>query len=112
MTKQEILEEFKQFKKAARWKLEILMIKNGAVIDAEAISEDWLSSALDRYAMAVVEASVPESKRMDVGDYGSDSVSLEPWGAQIWNQDNRKLWNICRNTTLKKAREITHSEEK
>lgn len=63
--------------------------------DHEDRIKDWLSSALDRYAMAVVEASVPEKLEL--------------------NQQNTDQWwffahgsNTCRTVTLAKAREITN----
>lgn len=43
---EEIVEEFRAKKLEARNKLKALAVTNGTVVDAEAISEDWLRTAL------------------------------------------------------------------
>lgn len=89
MTKQEILEEFQQLYKAEfRW------IKEQS---SQLSANDWLSSALDRYGYSLAEASVPREARVD-----PDVLDFEYTDG----------YNDCRLATLRKAREITNSEEK
>jgi hypothetical protein len=62
----------------------------GSVADVE----NWLSSALDRYALSVVEASVPEEKNHHIFAYGKCELG-ECAG-----------FNSCRSHTLQNAKKL------
>lgn len=93
MNKQSILDEFTANFFAGR-KLENGGLVSGCLADDEI--KEWLSSALSRYAMSVVEQSVPAKQPM----------------MHMYEPLDNYAHNCCRNATLNKAREITHSEEK
>lgn len=46
--KEEILKEFREKKELAYKKLQALAVVNGSVIDAEIITEEWLSQSIDK----------------------------------------------------------------
>lgn len=94
MNKQEILEEFDN-----TFEEDIIGFKNGSIMEPIHLSE-WLSSALDRYAMSVVTESVPEPIDPKAEGCPEDCLCGYCLSEVI-------PLNDFREATLNKAREIT-----
>jgi len=53
-----IIEEFREKKQLAKDKLKALGVINGTVVDAEVITEDWLTQTLDKVRGELLEAEI------------------------------------------------------
>jgi hypothetical protein len=90
MTKDEILKAYQAF---CRERVYVCAYCDHCLDEPEL--EEWISLAIDRYAMHIVEQSVPESKGWNELDH-------------IAGVGEAKGHNLARQATLSKARQLTN----
>jgi hypothetical protein len=91
MTKEEILKEFDELITKPRQLGETLQSRHYSM-------RQLVSSALDRYALSLVERSVPEEKHVYDEEHPDVRFQME--------QAEHRSWNTCRSKTLKNAKQL------